>query len=626
MQRFDHENYDEFFRESIQDIGRFWGEVDLELNLQWFEPYQSVLNLENGTKYPKWFDGGKMNVAYNALDRFANDVETQNNQAIIWEGDNGEVITYTYKDLQDQVNQVANGLVAQGAKFGDRFTIFMPMIPETVIAMLAISKIGAIFCPAFSGYKSEAIATRINAAQARYLITADGFHRGGKQINLKDEADQAVADSPSIEKVFVVRRTNEEVSRDADRDVDWEQLKTLDTHFESVHTNGDDPYMIIFTSGTTGKPKGTLHTHHGFPVKAAFDAGVMMDVTEQDNIFWYTDMGWMMGPFLVYGGLMNGATITVFEGTPTYPEPSRIWELVEKHQVTHLGISPTLIRTLMTMDESYATKHDLSTLKMVGSTGEPWNDEPWMWLFEKVLNRKVPIINYSGGTEISGGILTNVLVKPIAPIAFNAAVPGMDVDIYDENGQSVKNEVGELVIKQPWVGMTKGFYQDNERYENTYWNRYPDTWCHGDWVIYDEEGFYTITGRSDDTLNVAGKRIGPAELESIYVEHEAVVEAGVIGVPHEVKGESPVAFVVIKDQNKPESELIEELTNHAINRLGKAIAPREVYIVEDLPKTRNAKVMRRAIRTAYLGEDAGDLSALENPESVNQIRNLNTVK
>ena len=626
MQRFNHENYDEFFQESIQDIGRFWGEVDLELNLQWFEPYQSVLNLENGNKYPKWFDGGKMNVAYNALDRFANDVETQNNQAIIWEGDNGEVITYTYKDLQDQVNQVANGLVAQGAKSGDRFTIFMPMIPETVIAMLAVSKIGAIFCPAFSGYKSEAIATRINAAQARYLITADGFYRGGKQINLKEEADQAVADSSSIEKVFVVRRTNEEVSWNADKDVDWEQLKTLDTHFESVHTNGDDPYMIIFTSGTTGKPKGTLHTHHGFPVKAAFDAGVMMDVTEQDNIFWYTDMGWMMGPFLVYGGLMNGATITVFEGTPTYPEPSRIWELVEKHQGTHLGISPTLIRTLMTMDESYATKHDLSTLKMVGSTGEPWNDEPWMWLFEKVLNRKVPIINYSGGTEISGGILTNVLVKPIAPVAFNAAVPGMDVDIYDENGQSVKNEVGELVIKQPWVGMTKGFYQDNERYEKTYWNRYPDTWCHGDWVICDEEGFYTITGRSDDTLNVAGKRIGPAELESIYVEHEAVVEAGVIGVPHEVKGESPIAFVVIKENRKPESELIEELTSHAIHRLGKAIAPREVYIVEDLPKTRNAKVMRRAIRTAYLGEDAGDLSALENPESVDYIKRLNTVK
>ncbi len=626
MQRFGHENYDDFFQESIQDIGRFWGEVDLELNLQWFEPYQSVLNLENGNKYPKWFEGGKMNVAYNAVDRYANDVETQNNQAIIWEGDHGEVITYTYKDLQEQVNQVANGLVAQGAKTGDRFTIFMPMIPETVIAMLAISKIGAIFCPAFSGYKSEAIATRINAAQARYLITADGFYRGGKQINLKDEADKAVADSPSIEKVIVVRRTTEQVSWNNERDVDWEQLKTLDTHFESVHTNGDEPYMIIFTSGTTGKPKGTLHTHQGFPVKSAFDAGVMMDVTEQDNLFWYTDMGWMMGPFLVYGGLMNGSTITIFEGTPTYPEPSRIWELVEKHQVTHLGISPTLIRTLMTMDESYATKHDVSSLKMVGSTGEPWNEEPWMWLFDKVLDRNVPIVNYSGGTEISGGILTNVLVKPIAPIAFNSAVPGMDVDVYDDNGQSVKNEVGELVIKQPWVGMTKGFYQDNERYENTYWNRYPDTWCHGDWVIYDQEGFYTITGRSDDTLNVAGKRIGPAELESIYVEHGAVVEAGVIGVPHEVKGESPIAFVVVKDTNKSESELLEELTNHAIERLGKAIAPRDVYIVDDLPKTRNAKVMRRAIRAAYLGEDAGDLSALENPESVDQIRNLNTVK
>mgnify|MGYP001268900941 CR=1 FL=1 len=623
MKRFGHENFDAFYEESIQDVARFWGEVDLELDLQWFEPYESVLNLENGVMYPKWFENGKMNVTYNAVDRWANDVQTQNNPALIWEGDNGEVITYTYKDLQEQVNTVANGLVDQGANQGDVFTIYMPMIPETIIAMLAISKIGAIFSPAFSGYKSEAIATRINAAQARYLVTADGFFRGGKQINLKNEADLAVAESPSIEKVFVVKRTNEEISWNPEMDVEWEQLKTLDTNFESVRTYGSDPYMIIFTSGTTGKPKGAIHTHHGFPVKSAFDAGVIMDVKQQDNLFWYTDMGWMMGPFMVYGGLLNGSAITVFEGTPTYPKPNRIWELVEKHQVTHLGISPTLIRTLMKMDESYATQHDLSGLKMVGSTGEPWNEEPWMWLFEKVLNSQTPIINYSGGTEISGGILGNVLVKPIAPITFNAAIPGMDVDVYDDNGQSIRNEVGELVIKQPWVGMTNGFFKENERYENTYWNRFPGAWCHGDWVIHDDEGFYTITGRSDDTLNVAGKRIGPAELESIYVEHEDVIEAGVIGVPHEVKGEMPIAFVVVKENDKPTETLKQELTDHAVNRLGKAIAPRTVHIVDDLPKTRNAKVMRRAIKAAYLGKDAGDLSALENPESVEQIKNLN---
>ena len=617
-----YDNYDEFFHYSITDTDSFWKNAMEEMHIEWYKPYDQVVDYRNGIQYPDWFTKGKMNVVHNALDKWAFNTSTKNENALIWESDDGQIVTYTFKDLYAEVNQVANGLVNLGVKEKDIVTIYMPMIPETVIAMLAISKIGAIFSPAFSGYKSEAVATRINAAKAKYLITADGFLRRGKEINLKNEADLAVASSPSIEKVIVVKRTKSDINW-TDKDIWWEDVKSDQTDFETKQTNGNDPYMIIYTSGTTGKPKGALHTHNGFPLKSAFDAGICMDVNQGDTLFWYTDMGWMMGPFMVYGGLINGASILMFEGTPDYPTPSRIWEIVERHKVTHLGISPTLIRSLMNLDEKYATSNDVSSLKMIGSTGEPWNEDPWMWLFEKVCQRKIPIFNYSGGTEISGGIFGNVLVKPIAPVAFNAALPGMDVEVYDENGNPIRNEVGELVIRKPWVGMTNGFYNENERYENTYWSRFKDTWVHGDWVILDDEGFYTITGRSDDTLNVAGKRIGPAELETIFVEHEMVIEAGVIGVPDDIKGENAVAFVVVKENNLDKESLKEELINHAIERLGKAIAPRTVHIVDDLPKTRNAKVMRRAIKAAYLNKDAGDLSALENPHVVEQIRQLN---
>lgn len=615
-------SYDDYYKYSISDISSFWDSAIKSLNIEWYQPYVQVLDLSNGIMYPEWFVNGKLNVVHNALDKWALNESTKNENALIWESDDGEIVSYTFFELYEEVNRVANGLVALGLKEKDIVTIYMPMIPETVIAMLAISKIGAIFSPAFSGYKSDAVATRINAAKAKYLITADGFKRRGKTINLKTEADKAALSSPSIEKVIMVKRTNEEVHW-TDRDVLWDDLRSNKSTFETRKTNGNDPYMIIYTSGTTGKPKGALHSHHGFPLKSAFDAGICMDVCQGDTLFWYTDMGWMMGPFMVYGGLINGATILMFEGTPDYPTPSRIWEIVERHQVTHLGISPTLIRSLMNLDEKYATSNDLSTLKMIGSTGEPWNEDPWMWLFDKVCRRKIPIFNYSGGTEISGGIFGNVLVKPIAPVSFNAALPGMDVEVYNENGHPIRNEVGELVLRQPWVGMTNGFYNENDRYEETYWSRFENTWVHGDWVILDDEGFYTITGRSDDTLNVAGKRIGPAELESVFVEHEAVIEAGVIGIPDEIKGEQPIAFVVIKDGYKDLELLKEEIIQHAIDRLGKAIAPRTVHIVEDLPKTRNAKVMRRAIKAAYLNKEAGDLSALENPHVVDQIRQLN---
>jgi acetyl-CoA synthetase len=615
-------DYEAFHQKSIEDIAWFWDQAVKELNVKWFEPYSSSLDLSKGIMYPEWFVNGKMNVTYNCVDKWAENATTANKDALVFEGDNGETETYTFSELHKEINKVANGFTDLGIKRGDVVTIYMPMIAETVIAMLAVAKIGAIFSPAFSGYKADAVAKRLNAAKAKWLITADGFYRRGKEISLKTEADEAVQQAPSVEKVIVVRNTKGNIPWTDNRDVDWKDIRQNVSDYNTVETNGNDPFMIIYTSGTTGKPKGALHTHNGFPIKSAFDAGICMDVQQEDTLFWYTDMGWMMGPFLVFGGLMNGARIVVFEGTPDYPEPDRVWRLVENHRVTHLGISPTLIRSLMSKGEDWFTKRDLSTLKMIGSTGEPWNPEPWMWLFDKVCKRKVPIFNYSGGTEISGGIFGNVLVKPISPITFNAALPGMDVDVYDKEGNSVHKEVGELVIKQPWVGMTNGFYKENERYEETYWSRWPDTWVHGDWVLKDEEGFFTITGRSDDTLNVAGKRIGPADIESILVEHEDVLEAGVIGVPHDVKGEVPIGFIVLNKQYVDNDMVLDEVTRLAVAKLGKAIAPKVIHIVQDLPKTRNAKVMRRAIKSAYLNKDGGDLSALENAECLEEIKQL----
>ncbi|MGP4059956.1 AMP-binding protein [Halobacillus sp. H74] len=622
MKKHGYTDYEDFQKKSVNDIEWLWDEAVQELGIEWYTPYKKTLDTSNGIAYPNWFVEGEMNVAHNALDKWAEDPSKKDDVALYWEGDNGDKCEYTYEELQQEVNAIANGLENNGITHGDVVTLYMPMLPETLIAMLAVSKVGAVFSPAFSGYKADAIATRIQASKAKALITADGFHRRGKTIPMKEEADFAADQCPSLEHVFVVERAGIEIDWNEYRDLPWSHLRKNETVYRAAVKKADDPYMLIYTSGTTGKPKGAVHTHAGFPIKSAFDAGICMDVTKDDTLFWYTDMGWMMGPFLVYGGLMNGASIVMFEGTPDYPEPDRLWELVENYQVTHLGISPTLIRSMMKHGEEWIEKHDLSSLKLIGSTGEPWNTEPWNWLFKHAGNQKVPIFNYSGGTEISGGILGNVLVKPIQPVTFNAALPGMDVNVFDESGQPLLNEVGELVLLKPWVGMTNSFFEDDERYEQTYWSRFKDTWVHGDWVIKDEEGYYTITGRSDDVLNVAGKRLGPAEVESVLVEHDAVIEAGVVGVPHDIKGEEPIAFVVTKPDTEPSEDLLTQLKNHLEQKLGKALAPKKLFIVDDLPKTRNAKVMRRAIKTAYLNEPAGDLSALENPDSVEQIRRI----
>ncbi|OZM57235.1 AMP-dependent synthetase [Lottiidibacillus patelloidae] len=620
MKKLGFEDYDTFYKKSVEDIAWFWDEAVKELEIEWDVSYETTLDLSNGIKWPNWFVGGKMNIVHNAVEKWSLNSDMRDEKAITWESDNGENVSYTFSQLSNEINKVAGGLVNQGLKKGDCITLYMPMIPETAILMLAAVKIGAIISPTFSGYGAEAVATRLNASGSKVLVTADGFMRRGKAVAMKEVADRACELAPSVEKLIVVSRLNREIKTNK-RDVAWEELRTSNPITKTEVMNSDDPMMLIYTSGTTGKPKGTVHTHAGFPIKAAFDAGVGMDINKKDSLLWVTDMGWMMGPFLLFGALVNGATAVMCEGSPDFPKPDRLWQLIDKHDVTHLGISPTLIRSLMTKGDDWLATSKRETLRVIGSTGEPWNPEPWMWLFEKVGHKKIPIFNYSGGTEIAGGILGNILLKPIGPGTFNSPIPGMAAYVVNEKGEQVQSEVGELVLKKPWVGMTKGFWKEPERYEETYWSKFTDTWVHGDWVSVDSDNYWTITGRSDDTLNIAGKRIGPAEIESVLVEHVAVKEAGVIGVPHDIKGETAVCFVVLVNEKDNSEKLPNELIHHTAAQLGKALKPEAVYIISDLPKTRNGKVMRRAIKAAYLNKDAGDITALENGNVLKEIRN-----
>jgi acetyl-CoA synthetase len=408
----------------------------------------------------------------------------------------------------------------------------------------------------------------------------------------------------------------------AHRDVWWHEIVPDQAPTaETACTAAEDVLMLIYTSGTTGRPKGAVHTHCGFPIKAAQDMRHAMDLKQGETIYWMTDMGWMMGPWLIFGALLNGASMLFYDGAPDYPAVDRVWAICAKHGVTHLGLSPVFVRTLMPHGAAPVTRHDLSQLRAVGSTGSPWDPDSWGWIFQHVLESRKPILNYSGGTEISGGILSGNFFKPLKPAAFGGPLPGMDVDVVDEEGNPVRGAVGELVIRQPWIGMTRGFWHDRERYLDTYWNRFDNVWVHGDFAAIDEDGLWYILGRSDDTIKVAGKRLGPAEVESIVNAHPLVTESAAIGVPHPIKDNEVVVFCVLRPGVEADEALRAELTNRVTAELGRPLRPRAVKFCTALPKTRNAKVMRRLIRAAYLGQDPGDVSSLEDPETVEAIQN-----
>lgn len=623
MRLYNIANFDALLRRSTQttdDVAWFTEAVLKYLDIRFYEPYRSVIDLTRGLPWPEWCVGGKMNIIHNCLDKYIG-TPAESQTALVWEAEEGTTEKLTYGQLYRRVNQAANALRRLGLGKGDAIGLYMPMTPEIVVAMLAIAKIGGIILPLFSGYGAGAIASRLEDASAKALFTADGFFRRGKPVAMKPVADEAAAQVPSLQHMLVANRAGLDVPMQTARDHWWDDLISQQPEEAPTEiTAAEDVLMVIYTSGTTGRPKGAVHTHCGFPVKAAQDMAFGTDLHPGQVLYWMTDMGWMMGPWLVFGSLLLGSTFLIYDGAPDFPGPDRLWAMVERHHVTTLGVSPTLIRSLILHGEAPVKQHDLSSLRFFASTGEPWNPEPWRWLFQEVGGGQRPIINYSGGTEISGGIVMGNPILPLKPCSFSAACPGIAADVYDEDGHPVREQVGELVIKAPWIGMTRGFWKDPQRYLDTYWSRWTDVWVHGDFAAIDADGLWYILGRSDDTIKVAGKRLGPAEVESVLVNHPNVLEAAAIAVPDKIKGSEVVVFCVLAKGCEECEELRQELRALVVAALGKPLAPREILFVSDLPKTRNAKVMRRMIRAAYLGQDPGDSSSLVNPEAVEEIR------
>ncbi len=620
MQQHGIATLDELMRRSITDLDWFWNAVMQDLRIEFYQPYSRVLDTSAGIQWARWCVDGKMNIVHNCLDKWLG-TSVQNRAAIRWEGEDGATRILTYADLHREVNRLANGLRDLGIGKGDVVGLYMPMVPEIAVALFALAKIGAVILPLFSGYGTDALSTRLSDGTAKALLTCDGYYRRGRPVHMKRTADAAMENVPSIQQAIVLRRLGQDMPMVAGRDHWWhEVIAGQPLHAPTERLDAEHPLMILYTSGTTGRPKGALHTHCGFPIKAAQDMTHGLDVKESDTLYWVTDMGWMMGPWEVFGSTLLGATTLFYEGALDFPGPDRLWSLVEDHAVTILGVSPTLVRSLAVHGAAPVRAHDLSTLRVLGSTGEPWNPEPWRWLFETVGKSNLPIINYSGGTEISGGIVMGNVLTPIKPCSFAGPLPGMAADVVDDEGRSVRNQVGELVIRQPWIGMTRGFWKDSERYIQSYWSRLPNLWYHGDWAAVDEDGLWYILGRSDDTIKVAGKRVGPAEVESVLVDHPAVLEAAVIGVPDPMRGEALICYCVLKPGNEASAPLAADLQDQVARALGKPLRPEAIKFVADLPKTRNAKVMRRIIRATHLGQDVGDLSALENPASIEEIR------
>jgi len=616
---------------AAEDPGWFWGAAADDLALPWQRRPRETLDLSGGPSWSRWWTGGAFNHASAALDPRA--AADPGGEALAWEGEDGEIRRFTAAVLRDEVEVAAAMLARNGVGPGDRVGILLPMLPETVVVVLALGLLRAIFTPIFSGYGPAAIASRLADCDATVLVTADGFFRRGSVVSLKAAADEAVASVPGVRRVLVVRRIGERAAAppwDPVRDRWWdEELEAARRDVGSSRafaprdpTDPEAPYMVIYTSGTTGRPKGAVHVHGGFPIKAAQDLAHCFDLGPGDTLFWFTDLGWMMGPWAISGALILGARLVLYEGTPDHPGPDRLWSIVARHRVTHLGLSPTVIRALSPHGLEPVRAHDRSSLRVLGSTGEPWNPEPWWWYFREVGEGRCPVVNYSGGTEVSGGIVAGNLMTPVRPTSFSGPNIGVAADVVDAAGNPVRGTVGELVIRQPLPGMTRGFWNDPDRYLEAYWSRLPGVWVHGDWALIDADGYWYIQGRSDDTLKVAGKRVGPAEVESAAVGHPAVIEAAAVGLPHPVKGESIAVFCVLRPGVMDDAGLRAEIGAAVARELGKALRPDLVVVIPALPKTRSGKVMRRVVRSAFLGLDPGDLSALDDPATVIAIRAL----
>jgi acetyl-CoA synthetase len=620
MRRLDVSDADELRATSVADVAAFWQVVVDDLEIPFHTPYSKILDLTRGVAWPEWFVGGGLNAVDACLGKWV--ARTPDAVAVTHEAEDGAIRTLTYAELDDQVARLRRGLRSHGIGRGDAVAIYLPMTPEAVVATYAVASIGAMLVPLFSGFAAPAIASRIRDADAKAVITADGTLRRRKVAAMLPQLRTALETCPGVETVVVVDNLGKPLELGAG-EVAWGDLVAHDPDPDVEPTGASDVLLLAYTSGTTGRPKGAVHTHAGFVAKTASEVSYGFEMGPGRTFCWITDMGWIMGPLSIFGTHGTGGSLLLYEGSPDVPDVSRLWQLVERHRVSMLGVSPTLIRTLRAAGET--PEQDLASVRVLGSTGEPWDPESYEWLARDVFGSRVPIINFSGGTEVGGSFLCPYPVEDIHSCSLGGPALGMDVDVVDDAARPVRGEIGELVCRQPWPSMTRGVWNDNaqgERYHESYWSTFPGLWRHGDFALVDEAGSWFILGRSDDVMNVAGKRVAPAEIESVVAGEPAVAESAVVGIPDATKGEAVWVFYVAKAKlDRAEEDAVAERVRALVAEgVGKPFAPSRVVRVDRLPKTRSAKILRRAIRAAVLGTDPGDLSGAENPQAVDEIR------
>ncbi len=605
---------------AASEPGWFYPAILEDLGVEWHTPYERLLDDSKGLPWTEWFVGGRLNIVHNVLDRHLRD-GFGGSPAVIAEDEGGVVTTLSYSELADRVVRFAGALAGLGIGVGDSVGFYLPMTADVVVALLACLKIGAVPVPVFAGFGPDALAARLRDAGARVLLTADGTIRRGKEVRLKEPADAACALAPAVGRVVVARRTGRAVPWEAERDIWWHELESGGpSSFPTVPLDAGARALILYTSGTTGRPKGAVHTHAGVQVVTAKEVGYHLDVRPGDVMFWLTDIGWMMGPWEILGTLFHRGTVVLLDGVPDHPAPHKMWSMVERYRVTHLAVAPTVVRLLASQGEDAVRRHDLGSIRNLGSTGEPWDEKSYMWYFRNVGGDRCPVINISGGTELMGCLLAPLPTAPIKACSLQGPALGMDVDVLDESGGSVRGEVGYLVCRNPAPNMTRGFLGDPQRYLETYFSRFGNgVWCHGDWALADADGAWFITGRADDTLKIAGKRVGPGEVEAAAISHPAVREAAAVGVPDALKGTRLVLVAVPGPGVGPTESLSQAVAQHIEVHLGRSLRPSRIVWVSALPITRSGKIVRGLIGRVLAGEGPGSVASVANPEAVEAL-------
>ena len=620
MKKHNISSLDELSIKSKNNLEWFWESVDKDIGIIWDEPYTKTLDISNGIAWSKWFVNGKTNMYKSSVEKFTK--QTPNKIAYHFISENGIETKLSYCELNSKVSKLANGLKSLGVKKGDIIAIYLPMIEEAIVSILAAAKIGAIQTIIFSGYSSESLQIRLQDCHAKILLTSDGFNRKGKDVSQKTTIESAIIDT-DIEKIIMVSYMGIDQYEKSEKIQFYDEL--VSNQSDSCDTeimDSEDPLFILYTSGTTGKPKGVIHTHGGFSVFAGHQASYLVDIHQNDTLFWPADVGWITGlVWNVYGLLIMGASAIIYDGALDYPTEDRIWQILSKHNATIFGISPTAVRLFKKNNAQPLKKYSLDKLRNIPTTGEPLDEDSWRWLFEKVGNKKIPIMNLSGGTEIGGAMLSVFPGMKLKPSTVGIPVPGMNLDIVDDDGNSVREKNGYLVIKSPWPAMTRGLLHDDDRYIKTYWSRFENIWFHGDYVFADSDNLWYMHGRTDDVINVSGHRMSTSEIEHIVISHKKISDAASISIPDAITGEAIVVFFVA--DKKKYTNLEFEVIEHISKRIGKIAKPKYVFQLSDLPKTRTGKIMRRLLKTKLMGEELGDLSSLENPEILKEISKLN---